>query len=254
MIVIISSNSQRMRLIDYFDRLYIIHLPERTDRYQALSRELARIGIRIDSPKVRIPEAPRPQEPNGFPSAGVYGNFLSHLGILQESLRDGLERVWILEDDAIFRHRLRRSEEQMQLVDRLLQNDWDLCYLGHAIKPADLRPYPHGLVQWNQYFIWAHCYCVHARILRPLVAYLEETLTNPPGDPRGGRLYIDGAFTLFRQFHPEVVCLVSNPNLSNQRGSPSSLAGGHWYDNLALTKPLISLARSVRDELWRLSG
>ncbi len=243
-----------MRLIDYFDRLYIIHLPERTDRYQALRRELSQIGIRIDSPKVRIPEAPRPQDRNGFPSTGVYGNFLSHLGILQESLKDGLERIWILEDDAIFRHRLRQPQEQMQLVERLRQDNWDLCYLGHSIKPAELRPHPHGLVPWSRYFIWAHCYCVHGRILRQLVAYLEETLTNPPGDPRGGRLYIDGALTLFRQFHPEVVCLVSNPNLSSQKGSPSSLAGGHWYDRMTLTKPLVSLARSVRDELWRLSG
>ena len=55
-----------MRLIDYFERLYIIHLPERTDRYHALSRELAAIGVAIEGPKVRLPPPPRPQESNGF--------------------------------------------------------------------------------------------------------------------------------------------------------------------------------------------
>lgn len=243
-----------MHLIECFDRLYIIHLPERVDRYNALKCELAAIDVDIESSKVRIPEAPRPKDLNGFPSFSVYGNFLSHLGILQEAMRDGLKRVWILEDDAIFRRRLRQKNQQAQLAQRLLQNDWDLCYLGHSIKSTELRSYPSGLVPCDLYFIWAHCYCVNARVLPKLVAYLEETLVNPSGDPRGGRLYIDGALTLFRQFHPEVVCLVSNPNLSSQKGSPSNIAGGHWYDRLALTKPLISAARSVRDEFWRFSN
>lgn len=91
-----------MQLIDFFDRIYIIHLPERVDRYQALSRELASLGIDIKDPKVRLPAPPRPTEPNGFPSIGVHSNFIRHLGILKESLQEGLERVWVLEDDACY--------------------------------------------------------------------------------------------------------------------------------------------------------
>lgn len=242
-----------MQLIDYFDRLYIVHLPEREDRYRALRRELAQIGIDINAAKVRIPEAPRPPETNRFPSRGVYGNFLSHLGILQESLQDGLQRVWVLEDDAIFRRRLRKAAEQKKLVQRLAQEDWDMCYFGHSLT-RELDGYETGLVPFSGPFLWAHCYCVNATVLAQLVQYLEETLQNPPGEPRGGRLYIDAAFTLFRQFHPEVRSLVSHPILSAQKGSPSSLAAGHWYDRSTITKPLVTAARSLRDEIWRFGG
>ena len=243
-----------MRLIDYFERLYIIHLPERTDRYRALSHELAAIGVAIQGSKVYLPPPPRPVEPNGFASIGVYSNFIRHLGILKECLQDGIERVWILEDDAIFRRRLRREPEQEAVIQRLAKDDWDLCYLGHAIEQEALNSYPTGLVPFKGDFHWAHCYCVHARVLPQLVQYFEETLLNPPGHPRGGRLYIDGAFNLFRRFYPEVVCLVSNPNLSSQKGSPSSLASQNWYDRTIAAKPLVTASRLIRDELWRLNS
>ena len=247
------STGKAMQLIDFFDRLYIIHLPERVDRYRALRRELANIGIDITGPKVRLPEPPRPQEAHGFPSIGVYSNFIRHLGILKECLQDGVERVWILEDDAIFRHRLRKPEEQDKLVQRLSQDDWGLCFLGHAVNQQALRSHEPGLVPFVGDFKWAHCYCVHARALPQLVEYFEETLVNPAGHPRGGRMYIDGALSLFRRFHPEVVSLVSNPNLSSQKGSPSNLANGSWYDRSVITRPLVGVGRSVRDEVWRLS-
>ena len=242
-----------MRLIDYFDRLYVIHLPERVDRYQALSAELAAIGVDIKGAKVCFPEPPYPTDAHGFTSVGVYSNFIRHLGILKEALRDGLERVWILEDDAIFRHWLRREEEQEKLIMQLQQADWDICHLGHKISSSDLRSYPAGLVRYQGDFLWAHCYCVHARVLPQLVQYFEETLHNPAGHPRGGRLYIDGAFNLFRQLYPEAVCLVSNPNLSSQKGSSSNLANSKWYGRAALIRPLLTTGRAIRDEAWRLN-
>jgi len=242
-----------MPLLDCFDRLYIIHLPERVDRYQALSSELASIGIDIQSPKIRFPEPLYPQHSHGFPSIGVYCNFMRHLAILKESLQDGLERVWILEDDAIFRHQLRREDKQEELVVRMQQDDWDICYLGHSLKPQDLDSYPSGLVRYRGDFLLAHCYCVHARILPQLVQYFEETLLNSAGHYRGGRLYIDGAFNMFRRFYPGVVCRVSNPNLSNQGGSSSSLAAGKWYTRAPMMQPLVTVSRQLRDEAWRLN-
>ena len=43
-----------------------------------------------------------PETSNGFASRSVYGSFLSHLEIIGSAYRDGLDTVWILEDDAIF--------------------------------------------------------------------------------------------------------------------------------------------------------
>jgi GR25 family glycosyltransferase involved in LPS biosynthesis len=239
-----------MTLYEYFDRVAIIHLPERRDRLQSLSAELRRMGADIQEPKVQIPYAPRPSDANGFPSRGVYGNFLSHLGILREALKDGLQTIWVLEDDAIFSRRMYR--EQAAMVERLQQSDWDLCFFGHSLTP-ELANQPTGLVPPKGDFMWMHCYAVHARVLPRLVAYLERAVDLPSGHPDGGKLYIDGAFTLFRRFNPDVVTLVCNPALSLQKRCPSGLNEPKWFDKVALTRPLVSLARRARDEWWKLS-
>ena len=130
-----------MTLYEYFDRIAIIHLPERRDRFESLSAELRGMGVDIRQPKVQIPHAPRPSDENGFPSRGVYGNFLSHLGILRQAWKDGLQTIWVLEDDAIFSRRMCR--EQAGLVERLKQCDWDLCFFGHCVVASK------GLSQWS---------------------------------------------------------------------------------------------------------
>lgn len=238
-----------MTLYEYFDRIAIIHLPQRVDRYRSLDGELRDIGIDILAPKVQIPDAPVPSEWEGWPSRGVYGNFLSHLLILRQALLDGLETIWVLEDDAIFSRRMCREQEA--LAKELQGRKWDLCFFGHSLK-KELAGQPTGLVHPSADFIWAHCYAVHARALAPLVAYLERAVVLPAHDPRGSRLFIDAAFTLFRRFNPDMVTLVYNPALSIQKGCISNLNSPKWYDVIGATRVLATLARGARDQLWRL--
>ncbi len=137
---------RQMTLYEYFDRIAIIHLPDRPDRFQSLSTELRDMGIDIRQPKVQIPHAPVPSDWNGWPSRGVYGNFLSHLGILRQALQDGLQTIWVLEDDAIFSRRMRR--EQQALVETLKEREWDLCFFGHSLT-HELAEQPTGFVAPN---------------------------------------------------------------------------------------------------------
>lgn len=166
-------------------------------------------------------------------------------------MHDGVESVWILEDDAIFRSNFAANQEEVAAY--LSGNDWDFCYIGHTLA-SELANLAHGLIPFSGPFFWAHCYAVHRRVLPRLVDYLEETLINPPGHPRGGKVYIDAAYTLFRRLYPDVITLVSNPVLSVQRGSPSSLVNGRWYDHYTLTRPLVAICRKMRDEVWRRTG
>jgi hypothetical protein len=238
-----------MNLYQYFDRIAVIHLPERRDRFKALSRDLRALGIDINQSKIQVPHAPRPSDLDGWPSRGVYGNFLSHLEILRQALKDGLQTIWVLEDDAIFSRRMRR--EQGSLVARLQNCEWGLCFFGHSLT-HELAKQPAGLVSSTAEFIWAHCYAVHARVLPRLVSYLERAVELPSGHPDGGKLYIDGALNMFRRSNPDVVTLVGNPALSLQKGCPSNLNDAKWYDTVIATRPLVSLARLARDEWWRL--
>ena len=240
-----------MKLLDYFDRIAIIHLKERTDRYLSLARELRRMGIDIRHQKICIPEAPMPNNANGFSGKGVYGSFLSHLEILKSAQEDALRSVWVLEDDAIFSHRFVR--EQAKIADFLTRTQWDICWFGHSLT-KELRALKPGLRRYSGPFYWAHCYAVNAPILPRLTEYLAETISRPRGHPEGGKLYIDAAYSLFRKLDPHVVALVGNPVLSVQRGSPSSLAHGRWYDRVPIIKPAVNAARATRDECWRWTG
>jgi glycosyl transferase family 25 len=236
-------------MLNYFDRVAIIHLPQRVDRFSSLKRELERIGLDIHGAKVTLPEAPVPQELNGFPSRGVYGNFLSHLAIVEKAYNDGLESVLVLEDDVIFRRSFNRSPSAMA---RYLRSEpWHQLFIGHSI--TDPLPFSSsGLVRFHGSFFWAHCYAVHRRVMPRLIEYMHGTITRPAGDPLGGKMYIDGAYSLFRELNPDVVCLLSSPRLSIQRGSASSLSNSTWSSGTLLSETVTETARYVRDELWRI--
>jgi glycosyl transferase family 25 len=225
-----------MQIIDYFDRVAIIHLPDRDDRLRALTKELARIDVNIDSAKVTIPDPPMPKTPNGFTSRGVYGSYLSHLEIIEAAYRDGIETIWVLEDDAIFGH--------------LRDHEWDMCFIGHTVLHKELPDSPTGLLRFSGPFIWAHSYAVHRRIMPRLIEYLRLNEERESGHPEGGKMYIDAAFFFFRQQNPDVTCIVSSPCLSVQKGSPSSL-NPNRYERYFGTRFFMNVARAVRDECWR---
>jgi len=211
---------------------------------RALRGELRRVGFDIDNPKVMIPFAPEPADANGFPSRGIYGNFLSHLSILESARKDGLQNILVLEDDAIFSARFRTCH----MVEILSSEPWDICFIGHALK---LAPTPSGFLRSDAPFKWAHCYAVNCSVMPRLVDYLTATIERPVAHPAGGKMYIDGAYSLFRQRNPDVVSLLAAPSLSSQKGSPSNLSDRKWYDANPLTKPIVATARAIRDELWR---
>jgi glycosyl transferase family 25 len=236
-----------MQMIDYFDRLAIIHLPDREDRLKALTKELLRIGVDIDSRKVTIPDPPMPEAPNGFTSRGVYGSFLSHLEIIENAYRDGLDTVWVLEDDAIFSKRL--QNQQHLIASQLRDHDWDLCFIGHTVHHG-LADSPTGLLRFSGPFIWAHSYAVHRRIMPRLIEYLRLNQDREANHPAGGKMYIDAAFFFFRQHNPDVICVVSSPCLSVQKGSPSSLNPTR-YERYPGARLFMNLARVMRDECWR---
>jgi glycosyl transferase family 25 len=240
-----------MGLLDYFDRLAIIHLPDRDDRLRALTKELRACGIDINDPKVVIPHAPMPASANGFRSRGVYGSFLSHLEILEAAHKDGLETVWTIEDDAIFSKRFRLQQER--IASYLRENEWDLCFIGHSggVDGKGIPKSPTGLLRYSGPFIWAHNYAVHRRILPRLIEFVRTSSEREEGHPEGGKIYIDAAYFFFRQFNPDVVSIVSSPCLSVQKGSESSLNARKIQDRIVGIRSLANVAREIRDEYWR---
>ena len=188
-----------------------------------------------------------PATPNGFSSRGVYGSFLSHVEIIEAAYRDGLDTVWILEDDAIFSRKFRR--QQRTIARHLHDHPWDLCFIGHSVW-KELPDSPTGLLRFSGPFAWAHSYAVHRRVMPRLVEFLRQSESREAGHPLGGKIYIDAAYFFFRQFHPDVISVVSSPCLSVQKGSPSSLSPSP-YEKYFAARVLMNVARATRDECWR---
>ena len=80
-------------LFDWFDKVYIVNLPPRTDRRQETIAEFARMGMTIPSEKIQFFEATRPVEKGQFPSIGSLGNFISQTRVMKDALDHDFERV-----------------------------------------------------------------------------------------------------------------------------------------------------------------
>ena len=84
-----------------------------------------------------------------------------------------------------------------------------------------------------------------------MIEYMNGTIAREAGSPLGGKMYIDGAYTLSREMNPDVICLLSSPRLSIQKGSASSLNIPARYAGNKIVDAIATAARHLRDEAWR---
>lgn len=236
-----------MKLTDYFDRIAIINLPERADRRQQMAGELRRIGLRIGQEGVSLFAAIRPDDAGDFPSRGARGAYLSHLEVLRQAQRDGIERLLVLEDDLMIDKRL--AEAFPALAKELAQSDWGLVYFGHLGQPTTQRIHLQATSAPQQCL---HFYAVHAQQFTPLIAYLEACLQRPAGHPEGGAMHVDGAISMYRARQTHCPTLLVQPSLGAQRPSRSDITDNRWYDRLPLLRQGIALARLVKGKCLQL--
>jgi hypothetical protein len=244
-----------MKCRDYFDRIFIINLLERTDRRAHMERELKRAGLDPEVGRVEFFTACKPAEAAGFANRGVHGCFRSHLEVLQRCRDTGARNVLILEDDATLKDRFREDEEA--LIEQLQAAAWGLAYLGHALEESaagGLRPLPaERTVLMRPYtgpILMTHAYAVNGPILDRLIPFLETMLERPPGHPEGGPMSPDGALSSFRELNPDVLTLVTSPSLSFQRSSRSDLTP-KWFDQVPILSQAVDLLRIVKRQLER---
>ena len=199
----------------------------------------------------------RPEDPGGFPNVGTRGCFLSHLGVLRAARESGAGTILVLEDDALFLDRfvqIDRDEAQ-----RIAGMPWDMLYFGHLCDDerdgttgsavatesgaeAGTRSVP-GDVGVER----AHAFAVRSASISRLIAYLEAMLARPPGDPAGGPMHVDGAYSWYRKEHPEVETLPTRVQWIVQRASRTDIHPAGWKERI----PFIGLARRVHNFLAR---
>jgi hypothetical protein len=232
------------RLNDMFGLIRVINLRERQDRLREVTAQLGALGLGFEPGKVELYEATRPTDPGGFDSLGARGCYTSHLEILRDARDRGVESVLVMEDDCeILPRNVARLEA---LLRELKARAWSFAYLGHIV------PMPAGMqAGWQEYagpVQTTHLYAVHRSALSGVVDYLEACLTRPGGHPVGGPMPVDGAFTMYRAAHPEVVTLMAQPVVAGQRSSRSDITS-KWWDKVPGLGGAIGLARGAKRRL-----
>ena len=228
------------RLIEYFDRTYIINLKDRPDRRLFAEREFNRIGIEIPSTKVRFYDAVRPLDKGVFHQIGARGTFTSHRDILSIANKDGLRNVLVLEDDVSFRSIDEKHFES--LIAKLSQNQWDIIYFGYLVPSDDNLVGP--LLPWVQKTLGGHFYGVNGIFLSKMLQYMNECVTRPRDHPDGGPMGRDGAFNHVRIVYPDTRVFISVPNLALQRSARTDVHPLKGFDKIVFLRPLIERARA----------
>jgi glycosyl transferase, family 25 len=229
-------------LLDTFARIWIINLPERTDRRREMIGELARLGITIDGEKVAFYPAQRFSDAAGFRNIGARGCFDSHLTIL-EAAADLDGPLLILEDDADFASGI--ESLLPTALNALHQADWAIFYgFGDPSAGSDATG---GLFEQaaDIGIGTTHCIGFTPDSVRRAIPYLRAMLDRPPGSPDGGPMDVDGAYCWFRRAYPQLRTFCTYPAIANQRPSRTDITPS-LLDRMPIARQAMSLLRMVK--------
>jgi glycosyl transferase, family 25 len=231
--------------LDAYERIYVINLPDRVDRRVEMADQLDRIGLVLGSPRVRLFKAVRPSDGGGFPSRGARGCFMSHLGVLREATVDRLARVLILEDDLNFTDDF--SERAPAVLARAASPDCAIFYGGYELEPLSASTAATMEIPPDRVVRTTHFVGFDATAAGAAVPYLEAILRRPPGDPQGGPMHVDGAYSWLRRAHPELRTWAANPPLGHQRASRTDIHALRWFDRTPLVRDAVDIIRRARN-------
>lgn len=213
---------------------YVINLESRADRRAEMERQLKSVGW-----DAQFSQSTRPEEAAGFPSIGARGCFLSHLQMLRRGATVG-HHVLLMEDDLDFSPGF--SDRWQKTIELLDHKNWSIFYAGHAL--TDL---PNGLstvdsaiaVQCAHFILFNRC------VVHKVIDGLEKILNRQAGDPMGGPMHVDGAYSTIRKHHPSIETLIVSPPLGYQRPSRSDISDANWFDRISTLEPAVRTVRNI---------
>lgn len=129
-----------------FDAVFVINLDRAPDRMKKIDTELRNLGVRyeriqaVDGKALSADEIRHWTTPSceRLCTKGAIGCALSHRKVWEETVRRGLRRVLVLEDDAHFGENFERRFTQTW---KRLPSDWDMVYIGCTTGCGDRERY-----------------------------------------------------------------------------------------------------------------
>ena len=233
------------KIQDYFEKIYIINLPERQDRRNEMAEQLTKIGLSINHPSIYLFPAVRPLSADEFPVIGAKGCFLSHLGVLKDAVSNQYSRILILEDDLNFSDNFNNMiAETLEIASKL---DWDILYFSHKLPESNSIEQIFLELPSDQGLITSHFLAFQGTTIAKLTVYLELMLNRKSGDPLGGPMHVDGAYSWFRTQYTEYKTYVCLPVLGYQRASRTDIHQLSWLDSTPLVKKIVACLRKIKN-------
>lgn len=156
---------------NYFDRVVIINLDRRKDRWEAIQQKLSKINWPFKEPeRFSAYNGEKLPAPVGWTyGAGTWGCLLSHREILSRAIQDDLDSVLVLEDDIFFAPDF---ENKVLSFIKGLPLDWDQIMFGGQFfdnsKVYDISPEIRKVSLCHR----AHAYAVRGSFMRYMYAKL----------------------------------------------------------------------------------
>ncbi|QEA12483.1 glycosyltransferase family 25 protein [Comamonas flocculans] len=232
-----------LSFFDNFGKIWIINLPHRVDRRREMERQLRRVGVLAHDPRITFFPAIRPDDAGGFPTIGTRGCFMSHLAVLREIQTSDAKFALILEDDCNFD--LRAVNNLTNHI--LLKNTMMYGGVLNTVKSQPQGKEGFVAVGADMALMGAHCIAVEPKVAKDIADYFEKILRRPPGDPEGGPMHVDGAYSWYRKMHPERATVLAVPEIAYQRSSATDIHEGRSIRRSILPVPLISFLRKMKN-------
>jgi hypothetical protein len=209
-------------LKNYFDRVVVINLDKREDRWRSVQEKLSKINWPFKEPErfSAYDGKVLPQPVGWKDGAGTWGCLLSHREVLGRAIQDGLSSILVLEDDIFF-----APDFEKRVLDFIkgVPDNWDQIMLGgqyfDSSKVYDISPEIRKVSLCHR----AHAYAVRGDFMR----YMYSKLCASYG-------HVDHILNTFQDRYN-----VYTPRhfLIGQDGSPSDISGKESSPDLLRNPP-----------------
>jgi len=240
---------KRINLNQYFQKIYVINLPLRNDRRREIEKQLESINLSLDTSYIELFSAIKPDSQCEFESIGAKGCFLSHLAVLKNAQENKFTRILILEDDVNFTKAF--SSNPNRFLKQLDTLDWNIFYGGHLLEnnhndsQSEINLLEPSIVVQTSHFIGFKDNAIDI-----MIEELELMLSRKNGDPKGGPMHVDGAYSTIREKHPKLTTYAAFPSLGYQRSSRTDIHQLKWFDQLPLIRFMAEQIRKLKNTLW----
>jgi GR25 family glycosyltransferase involved in LPS biosynthesis len=206
--------------------------------------QLSKIRVEKNHYKVTFFPAVRPVDAGEFPTIGARGCFSSHLSVLNDAQKNGYQKILLLEDDVDFSTDFLLKIEPV--IEKLKAKNWAIFYGGYLneLTVIDMEP-----LSFSEGVMGGHFMAFQQPAISGLTEYLTLMIGRKGGDPLGGPMHVDGAYSWYRQQNPSLITLVSANQLGHQRSSRTDIHQNKWYDCAPIISSLVAFVRRYKNKL-----